>query len=89
MKKIIAFTAALAICLTAVPAFTQAGDENGAPSGDVTVYDENAFVGDLVKGDLVIPDGTLITQRRNGKTSDLIRVRSHFVPEILKNVENL
>ncbi len=89
MKRIIAFAAALAICLTAAPAFTQTGDEDGVTSGDVTVYDEKAFIGDIVKGDLVVPDGTLITQRRNGKTSSLIRVRNHFVPEILKNVENL
>ena len=89
MKRIIAFATALAICLTAAPAFTQTGDEGGVPSGDVTVYDEKAFIGDVVKGLLVVPDGTLITQRRKGKTSDLIRVRSHFIPEILKNVENL
>ena len=45
--------------------------------------------GDLVTGDLVRPNGELLNVRRRGRRSTLIRIREHFIPEMLKSVEDL
>ena len=58
----------------------------GGAAAQVTEYD---FDDDLVTGDLVRPDGELVGARRKSKVSSLIKVRKHFIPEILKSVENL
>lgn len=55
-------------------------------AGDTTTYD---FEDDLVQGDLVRPDGEMLNVRRRGRRASLIRVREHFVNEMLKSVENL
>jgi hypothetical protein len=57
-----------------------------AAGGDATTYD---FDDDLVAGDLVRPDGELLNVRRRGRRSSLIRIREHFIPEMLKSVEDL
>jgi len=57
-----------------------------AQEGDTTTYD---FEDDLVQGDLVRPDGEMLNVRRRGRRASLIRVREHFVNEMLKSVENL
>ena len=57
-----------------------------AQEGEATTYD---FEDDLVTGDLVRPDGELLNVRRRGRRASLIRVREHFIPEMLKSVENL
>lgn len=51
-----------------------------------TTYD---FEDDLVQGDLMRPDGEMLNVRRRGQRDSLIRVREHFIPEMLKSVENL
>lgn len=53
---------------------------------DTTEY---TFEDDVVTGDLVRPDGELTVVRKRGKERSLIRVRQHFIPEMLKSVENL
>ncbi|MCP4604295.1 MAG: hypothetical protein GY847_27870 [Proteobacteria bacterium] len=50
---------------------------------------EYSFDDDVVTGDLVRPDGELTVVRKKGKERSLIRVRQHFIPEMLKSVENL
>jgi hypothetical protein len=67
------------LLLLAAPAFAQEG-------GDATSYD---FEDDLVTGDLVRPDGENLMVRRKGARESLIKVREHFIPELLKSVENL
>lgn len=57
-----------------------------AAAQDSTTYD---FEDDLVTGDLVRPDGEMLQVRRRGRRASLIRVREHFIPEMLKSVENL
>ena len=54
--------------------------------GQTTTYN---FEDDIVTGDLVRPDGELAVARNRSRTSTLIRIREHFVPEMLKSVENL
>ena len=57
-----------------------------AQDDNTTNYD---FEDDLVQGDLVRPDGENLMVRRRGARESLIRIREHFVPELLKSVENL
>lgn len=47
------------------------------------------FDDDLVTGDLVRPDGELLRVRRRGGQSSLIRIREHFIPELVESVEEL
>ena len=54
--------------------------------GNTTEYN---FDDDVVEGDLVRPDGEMALARRRGRQSSLIRVREHFIPEMLKSVEDL
>lgn len=74
---------AFALSVLSVPALAQ-----DAPAGgeNTTSYD---FEDDLVQGDLVRPDGENLMVRRRGARESLIRIREHFVPELLKSVENL
>ena len=51
-----------------------------------TTYD---FEDDLVTGDLVRPDGEQLIVRRRGRRASLIQIREHFIPEMLKSVEDL
>jgi hypothetical protein len=60
--------------------------QGGGGVAQTTTYD---FEDDIVQGDLVRPDGEMALARRRGRQSSLIRVREHFVPEMLKSVENL
>lgn len=62
------------------------GTASAQEGGDTTTYD---FEDDLVQGDLVRPDGEMLNVRRRGRRASLIRVREHFVNEMLKSVENL
>jgi hypothetical protein len=63
-----------------------AAAEGAAAGGGTTTYD---FDDDLVTGDLVRPDGELLRVRRRGDRASLIQIREHFIPEMLKSVEDL
>ncbi len=82
MKKLL--VAMLLATGLAVPAAAQ----EEVPSGgdNTTSYD---FEDDLVQGDLVRPDGENLMVRRKGARESLIKIREHFIPELLKSVENL
>jgi len=69
----------------AAPALAQDAPA-AAEGGAATTYD---FDDDLVQGDLVRPDGENLMVRRRGARESLIKIREHFVPELLKSVENL
>jgi hypothetical protein len=86
---------ALALFVAALSALSfgsaQAQDEEkpagAAPAAaGATAYD---FDDDLVTGDLVRPDGELLSVRRRGNRASLIQIREHFIPEMLKSVEDL
>ena len=85
MKKWMAFVLCIAAALGAGSALAQ--DQN-APAAEpqATSYD---FEDDLVTGDLVRPDGELLNVRRRGNRASLIQIREHFIPEMLKSVEDL
>jgi len=63
----------------------------GSAFGQVTYAEktEYSFDDDVVTGDLVRPDGELTVVRKKGKQRSLIRVRQHFIPEMLKSVEDI
>ncbi len=82
MKKLIAI-GTLGVSMLLVAPTASAQDAGGEAA---TTYD---FEDDLVTGDLVRPDGELLNVRRRGRRASLIRVREHFIPEMLKSVENL
>ncbi len=82
-KSLILFYAAV---LLALPSVAFAQDANSGGSGDSTTYD---FEDDVVSGDLVRPDGEMLNVRRRGQRASLIRIREHFIPEMLKSVEDL
>ena len=66
-----------------------AQDAKAAAGGDAagaTAYD---FDDDLVTGDLMRPDGEQLLVRRRGNRASLIQIREHFIPEMLKSVEDL
>ena len=42
-----------------------------------------------MQGDLVRPDGENLMVRRRGARESLDQIREHFIPELLKSVENL
>jgi hypothetical protein len=101
MQKILGvFVVALAAGLTvlAVPAVTgmahaqpspaktsDKGKEQAAGS-KVKVYD---FSGDTIEGDLIRPEGTTVDARDFAKHASLIRIRTNFIPEIIKSAEDL
>jgi hypothetical protein len=81
ISQVLVFTALIAwSAIWAFPVQAQ-----GAPAPETT-YD---FEDDLVSGDLVRPDGEQLIVRRRGRRASLIQIREHFIPEMLKSVEDL
>jgi hypothetical protein len=81
MKKIAGIIIAAALLSMGGTAMAQ-----GVSYAEKTEY---TFDDDVVTGDLVRPDGELTVVRKAGKERSLIRVRQHFIPEMLKSVEDL
>jgi hypothetical protein len=88
MQKIILALGVFGVVLMAsiTASAQEAGGTGAQGGGQTTTYN---FDDDIVQGDLVRPDGEMALARRRGRQSSLIRVREHFVPEMLKSVENL
>ena len=82
MKTVLAIMVFGALGMMSAPAAAR----KTAGGGDATSYD---FEDDLVQGDLVRPDGENLMVRRRGARESLIRIREHFINELLKSVENL
>ena len=82
MTKLFGISLVLGVLSTSVGALAQ----DKAAGGGETTYD---FEDDLVTGDLVRPDGELLSVRRRGNRASLIQIREHFIPEMLKSVEDL
>ena len=87
MKKLVVLmVCALSLPFTLSIVSAHAHAQDGGGGGGQTSYD---FEDDLVQGDLVRPDGENLMVRRRGARESLIKIREHFVPELLKSVENL
>lgn len=87
MRNIIIVLASVILAGTAFaqPA-AKGGDKGGGGGGKVKVYD---FSGDTIEGDLVKPEGSTVDARDFAKHGSLIRIRQHFIPEIIKSAEDL
>ena len=81
IAQAIVFAALVAVTLAWAPA---ASAQDAPPTE--TTYD---FEDDLVTGDLIRPDGEQLIVRRRGRRTSLIQIREHFIPEMLKSVEDL
>ncbi len=55
-------------------------------NGKVKVYD---FSGDTIEGDLIKPEGSTVDARDFAKHSSLIKIRTNFIPEIIKSAQDL
>jgi len=86
------------VCLAAgllVPSFAHAAPaagnsdraaNRGQDSGGSTVYD---FEDDNVDGELLSPEGALITSRSGSKHDSLITIRAGFIPEMIKAARDI
>jgi len=89
MKKLMILACLLGVSAAFAGAASAQDAPAAAPAGKeaaTTTYD---FDDDLVTGDLVRPDGENLVVRRRGQRASLIQIREHFIPEMLKSVENL
>jgi hypothetical protein len=90
MQKL--FGVLVAVLFVGGSAFAQpapkGGGNNGKAGGNakVKVYD---FSGDTIEGDLIKPEGSTVDARDFSKHGSLIRIRTNFIPEILKTAEDL
>ena len=75
MKK---FGIVLALCLVASSTALASDYDNQ------TQYD---FEDDLVLGDLVRPDGALVSTSRRWERVSLIKVRDHFIDRLLQSMD--
>ena len=79
--------------MVAVPAAavaTEAAAPREEPRKDVTTYSavqRIPFEDDLVEGNVKGPEGEIITSPRPAVHSSLIEIRQHFVPEMVKSLE--
>jgi len=85
MRKLIGALAFLLLVTSPALAQKKGGGGDSAQS-KVKVYD---FSGDTIEGDLIKPDGTDLNARDFAKHSSLIRIRTNFIPEIIKSAEDL
>jgi len=91
MNKLLPFALCIAGLMGTSTALAQGKPAAAPPAAaaaepSATTYD---FEDDLVTGDLVRPDGELLSVRRRGNRASLIQIREHFIPEMLKSVEDL
>ena len=91
MQKILgAFVVALVVAAAgpadAQPKGATTGDKGNDKGSKVKVYD---FSGDTIEGDLIRPEGTTVDARDFAKHASLIRIRTNFIPEIIKSAEDL
>ena len=81
MKRFIFVLAALLFV------FSQTAHSQSSLEGqDITEW---KFHDEIVEGVTVGPDGTGIRVRPTGKSRSLIKVRGHFVREMIKSVEDI
>ena len=82
----IAFLAGMVAASGAAHAQDKKGGADKAGTPKVKVYD---FSGDTIEGDLIRPEGSTVDARDFAKHASLIRIRTNFIPEIIKSAEDL
>lgn len=76
----------LLVCMAFAPAVEAQSAAGPEDAVDTTTFN---FDDDLVTGDLVRPDGERLMARRSGVKNTLVTIREHFIPEMLKSIEDL
>lgn len=87
--RLVAVLAFAFVSSMASSAFAQQAPQAQGQQGGAARTQEFNFTDELVQGQLVRPDGETTRVRRRSAGISLIRIREHFVPEMLKSVENL
>ena len=80
-------TAFLLGSLLALPAFAKSSESGSADA--VTVTKHFDFEDDFVEGEMHRPDGDLIVANTRARQKSLIDLRTDFVPEMMKTLEDL
>lgn len=89
MKKIVAMAVMGVAMSLGGSAIAQTPPAAGGAQAGAQRTQEFNFTDELVQGQLVRPDGETSRVRRRSAGISLIRIREHFIPEMLKSVENL
>jgi hypothetical protein len=89
MKKIVAMAVMGVAMSLGGSAMAQTPPAAGGAQAGAQRTQEFNFTDELVQGQLVRPDGETSRVRRRSAGISLIRIREHFIPEMLKSVENL
>ena len=92
MTLVRSFTCAALLSVPAVALAQNPSPQFGGGGTGASVFEEETtydFEDDYVEGQLVRPDGELVTGQRHGKQSSLIRIRADFIPEMVQSVEDL
>lgn len=89
IKKVTLVALVLTLCSAAASA-----QDNGQCAGQGNAAQTSAsqtfcFVGENVPGSLVGASGQTVRPLRQLRGPSLLRLRAHFVPEMMKGVENL
>ncbi len=87
MKRYMALSL-VAVCLSSNVALAQGHGTQSQPARTPPADQEMTFTDELVQGQLVRPDETSVRGNRRAHGISLLRVRQHFVQEMLKTVEN-
>ena len=88
LRTLAAITLVVVGAALALPAMAQDKKDPAPAPAPVTVYD--VWTDHLVPGDLQVPDGTYISAPgKKDKAGTLIKVRTHFVPEMIKSIDKL
>ncbi|MFO0652553.1 MAG: hypothetical protein U0326_40430 [Polyangiales bacterium] len=87
MKKLMAFSL-VALSLHTTSASAQGHGARAHNSSVPAPDQEMTFTDELVQGQLVRPDEPTVRGNRRTHGISLLRVRQHFVQEMLKTVEN-
>jgi hypothetical protein len=85
MRKLVFVLVSLSLMTSIALADDKKGG-GGDKGGKVKVYD---FSGDTIEGDLVKPEGSTVDARDFAKHSSLIKIRTNFIPEIIKSAQDL
>lgn len=82
-------TALLLSSLMALPAWARSPDLDSGSSNTITVTKHFDFEDDFVEGELRRPDGELIVGTNRAKHKSLIELRTNFIPEMMKTLDDL
>lgn len=82
-RSLATITLVLTTCL--LPAALARAESEAPEQAPARAYD---FEDELVSGDLVSPFGELLSVRRRGTRASLVEVRTSYVDELIRSVED-